>query len=1063
MTYKNLSFLIINALFLVQCTGEKKPNNTHEAPKGETVATVTPVAAIKSEVDIINEITDENERLKQTETFISSKWAGVEQKVKYSTAFQDMITFAVRKWSAVGKTDMFTKLVNNLFLDEDMDSRYITSLENSETRKLIYKAGNESKDAVLKFKLVVLLKKISRVKLTDEDLLFMQQQIAWIKKETNFSFIEGSEPWIRTNRDLIQILMSSDIAAQIKFNEKEFEGANINRAQREKVLLSLFKLKKSILPIMTPESAKLVASYKADFERLKKELPIFTVRAGVNEIKNENDVALVVALLNSDLDITHIEKLIQEGALDKGKFSEVISDWINFEIAQVVRKYKEEFLQFQDKKKNYLPKFYFPEMKKALVASQLASREKVSKLKIFSPVAKSLGAAAILSKIADLDIFFKRFLNSNTTLLILRLFAENELEFTQDVVINNAVIKRERADKVKENITRPNVLAVSEGFYLGEIADQFEFSVNDRMSQKFETLDGIQQGIKLGLFSELNFNELEVMKTFFNWISQSRLVQIDTLRAGQGQEAKVFKLQQNLNLKLNSSYWQTFKEHCASWKANESISRDLDLSDIKASLLIGKASRSIELSATTRESGGSSDAISLFPYNGEQTKALEFLRTDTSYVVIYFETIMDILKENGSDVASLDSLVKGFKGHFTLFLKDYISFVSDFDDCYFLKRKKEQELINKVFAYENLYWKFILSKVSGPKKVLLSNVLPMSYSLPEGITYRSYYENSQIVINQVDFYFRVKQYLEFGLQLGNEKMPPLDPQATVKFSAKLSTQAEYTNSKFIPVIIQNGSTTSSVISAHDFSGSTFVEWFALSNLEPFKFNAQLDTLYILHRMGSSLKDIFDVDAEITLEHLTKTYFSVFTSFHINDEFKTTLKHVGLPEIAPIGVMLINGFFLKEKELAFPFYDYLFISMSSPFIGYYSGGVSLMLDTKEGQSFVRPIQLLSTDYILATIYRYYDDSYVGPFRAGKMAFPRYLNRLNQEMNTLKKLSEYADHVYKTRNGQGYSIRLRTTTELPVPLYSEGAKNNLNAVVAVMKKNLDAIEAVKAGAR
>jgi hypothetical protein len=68
-----------------------------------------------------------------------------------------------------------------------------------------------------------------------------------------------------------------------------------------------------------------------------------------------------------------------------------------------------------------------------------------------------------------------------------------------------------------------------------------------------------------------------------------------------------------------------------------------------------------------------------------------------------------------------------------------------------------------------------------------------------------------------------------------------------------------------------------------------------------------------------------------------------------------------------------------------------------------------------------------------------------------------------MNTLKKLSEYADHVYKTRNGQGYSIRLRTTTELPVPLYSEGAKNNLNAVVAVMKKNLDAIEAVKAGAR
>lgn len=104
---------------------------------------------------------------------------------------------------------------------------------------------------------------------------------------------------------------------------------------------------------------------------------------------------------------------------------------------------------------------------------------------------------------------------------------------------------------------------------------------------------------------------------------------------------------------------------------------------------------------------------------------------------------------------------------------------------------------------------------------------------------------------------------------------------------------------------------------------------------------------------------------------------------------------------------------------------------------------------------RPMQLLGTDYILKSLYRYFDESYVSIYRNQKMPFSRYLKRMTQEMDVLKKIVDYVEYVERSKNEKEITLRIRTIQEITVPWYSPSAKNNVDATVTDMKRKTDVI--------
>ena len=69
----------------------------------------------------------------------------------------------------------------------------------------------------------------------------------WGKRElmfalAGFKFAGTSELWIKTNRDLVDQLISLGLDTKVQIDEKEYEGVNLSRAQREKMILSFLRM-----------------------------------------------------------------------------------------------------------------------------------------------------------------------------------------------------------------------------------------------------------------------------------------------------------------------------------------------------------------------------------------------------------------------------------------------------------------------------------------------------------------------------------------------------------------------------------------------------------------------------------------------------------------------------------------------------------------------------------------------------------------------------------------------------------------------------------------------------
>lgn len=1045
------------SLVLVSCTGENKPIQNHDNAKMVSLQTGPSDDPAVNPIVALNSIQDETERIQKSEQFLLNDFSGLDLKVKFSNEAQVMISFLVKKWAAAGSVEAFNKVVDAFLSENEMDDRVLEGLKIVDTKNLILKSAETAKDPVFRFKLVLLMNRIQEVGTTDADLLFIQNQLSIIKKETQFKFAQSSAPWIKANRDLIERLLASNLDSKVTIDSNEFAGANITRSQRENLLASFVRLKKNVSQVLSPTAVKEISEYRNNIKKLKTELPYLSSKIKLTEITDDTELGVFVSLLISDIDPNRMAELVKSGVISPASFKTTLEKWIDYEIAQIVAKYRDELAQFQKRRVNFQSKNYFPEMRKSLAASQILSRERSEKLRIFLPATQVLKLDTLRKRIVDLDIFLKRFLTSNTVLIVLKMYGENGVDLKEEIRLNNQVIKKESSASLRQSNVIPNVLMVSEGFYLGEMADQFEFSTNDRMLQKFEVMDGLEDGIKLGLFKELGYDEQDLLKNLFLLLAQSRLVQLEIIKAGQGQEAKVFKLHENLKIKMRSTQWEQFQSYCSSWKANQTVQRDFDLEDVRKSLLVGKLSQNIENNSTTLESGGSNGVLGLWPYTNEITKSLEFLRTDVSYVVLYMDTLMDALSEAGLAKDKLANEISNFKSFYTLFLKDYLNVSTNFDECYHLKRKKEQELVIKVIQYERKYWEYVLSKVTNEKNLLVSNIAPLSYALPTGIKSRSYFSGGSLSLVQLDFYFRIKQYMEHGLNYGSIQLPPIDPSLKISLSADMATQKFYRIdpiSQVKTVSLTTANKIESIMSAHEFNGSTFVDWFAPSNLGVAKYIDQLDTLYSLYRFGPSLKESFGIDSSVTLEHVTKTYHNNIFLYHINDELKSVMDTLNLKERAGRYDMTLNKFILKENELAIPFYDHILMAMGREFIGYY-GSDDNFTGGGDSRSIRRPMQLLSTEYILKSMYRYFDESYVSIYRNQKMPFGRYLKRMTQEMDVLKKIVEYVEYVEKSKNEKEITLRIRTIQEITVPWYSPSAKDNVDAAVTDMKRKTDVI--------
>lgn len=778
----------------------------------------------------------------------------------------------------------------------------------------------------------------------------------------------------------------------------------------------------------------------------------------LKKLQSREHTQIIISLINGDLKIADIEKLVSEGLVSKNSFLTDMENWLKFELAKIVFQFKGNWKTFNERRKLIAEKDFFPEFNRISSGTQIYSRDRSAKLDMLGKIARVLGNDLLAKRYEDSDLLLKRLLTANASLALLHLLGSQGQNLEDRIQLNSMVMKKDSSAAVKLERMLPNILFLSENFYLGNLPDQFNFSMNDRMMQKNEVLDGIEEGFRLGLYKELGLDPSEVVRSLVSFMITSRTVKIETLNRKQFQETKFFELHEIVSRKLGSSGWSDFMNICSAWKGQRPAKRALSLDDIRTSLAVGRLADALVDDSTSREVG-TSKAIGLFPYNGELTKTLEFLRSDTTHALLFFDTLIGFLHDAGEASQPVKPRIDEFRQRVSRFLGDVLFIAKNFDPCFLLSKSKEKELVAKVLEYEHHYWTQVAQTLEGKLTLSPQEMIKLDYTPDHRLAYRSSISSGVLSLYKFDFYFRLKQYLQYGMTYQGTRLPPIDPSLEMRLDPELASLSVYKEASIIPVDLSSGTAESrirKVFYAHKFGDHETVSWFETSYLAPSKFVEQLETYDILFRMGASLKEVFQLQTRVDLPLLSKTHLDVLHHFHLSDSLAPWYDLLNISRYSPVSDLKNYGLIMVDDFTTRPIFDSLLLGLSRSLMSVY--GNSSYVNTLEDSfsaGVAIPPELISIGQLGTGLLRYFDESYISPLRGKKLPLSNYFSVFAAERAIGSEVLAYVEEVEKTNAGKPTMIRLEPSRVVQVDLVSNRVKTHFKNKLAEMEQKLSAI--------
>jgi hypothetical protein len=1062
MEYRQTLLLLV--FFTLSCTGELKPRQTHVDKSDGNLKILQDQKSANEQSEIkglekLNQVQSVELRLKKSEEWLLQN--GIHYNLSFSEAYLELSRFCLAQWDQAKKLETFRSFID-LIWDEKLELKINSNvLTGISLKNLVITASDPSLGQpltqALRLKMLLTYRKLMGQTLNDGDLRHLQNQLGLISEDLSFKSLKENHVWRKIHKEISFLLADNKTAShgsQTNFSEKILKEEPLSPAERVKYIKYAIRAKKPLDPGLTANTVAAIAKYSEQYQQISKSLKYFPSSISLKKIDSPTTLPLFFSILNGDLNFADIEILLREGLLREDLMLKDFDDFLNFEVSKIILLFKEDFEKFSARMKSIEPKHYFKEFRQLTSETQISSREIISKFRKFVSIARLLKSEAHARRIENLDLFFKRFLTSNSTLILLHLFRKEGLNLSDDIKLNSMVIKKNSSIDVKVDISLTNVLFLSDNFYLGNLPDQFGFGLTDRMLQKYEILDGIEEGFRLGLFKDLGLDPTDVVRSVIGWMTTSRSVRLNVWRKGQFQETKFYELHQRLLQRQNSPEWQEFMNFCGGWKKHSPIKRTFTVDDIRSSLSIGNLVDNLLDNSSILESR-EAKITGLFPYNGEVSKVLEGIRSGDLHALVYIETLIGFLKVAGDPTEPLEREVQTFRKNISLFLNDFLSITEKFDECFFLARKQEEEQLRKVFEYEFQYWNQVAIAVDKKATLSSTELFKLDYTPAQGLQYRSSVNNGVLSLVEFDFYFRLKQYFKFGLTIEGKHLPALDPQLDFPMDPELAHSSIYKEIAIQAVDLKGRTPENRVrriFYAHEFGSERTVKWFQANSLLPSKYLEILKTSNILYRMKDALKDVFKVASKINLPVLASKQLEVSQVFHLSNEMASWYDLLNISNYAPIHDLKNWGLILIDDVTPRPLYDPMVIDLSAQLMSVY--GTSSYLGTLDQSppSNTPPIpkELITIESLSIDLEKYFEEAYISPFRRHKLEFANHFALFSAEATMGKEILEFLETVEKQNPKKSIPIRLKPNRIVHLPLISEQLKVNLKNKLAEMQR-------------
>ncbi|MBC7741759.1 MAG: hypothetical protein H7061_06165 [Bdellovibrionaceae bacterium] len=515
---------------------------------------------------------------------------------------------------------------------------------------------------------------------------------------------------------------------------------------------------------------------------------------------------------------------------------------------------------------------------------------------------------------------------------------------------------------------KPKMKQFVKFLFLGNWPPTLDFTDDLVPLTSFEIIEAIEISAKNHLYENLGLSLDEILVTLYELLSQAKL-------------QRLADDQSNLEEKYTSSEWISLQQLSHSYKLNNPLKRTIGFAELYYSPTLGNAS--LRLKETF---GGFSGRIvdnvylkeyGYFTVSNRMSDQLEWIRSDFFNSIIYFDSIQKIvLESSGQALPKLKARVEATKEKVKLFLETLVQRDKEFDQSYFTLVNQERKMIVQIINYEKAYWKLAHQQIKNLRAKTAStplSALALGITLPEGIEFRTQISADGAMSYGVDFFIRVKAYLQHGLPAAG--LPPIQPQLNVAWTPGLDLQPIYQNSKtqLIPYSDDAEEFSTAGLRASNIAGrDPQAYWFTLSYMNVYSFRDYYDAKSTMYRMSPLAKKILGLDTLVTLDQLLQVPLKVIPYVSIINEEKAAMRLLGISTRYSLDSLRdYNLYYDATNENAAPLYDYILNQLQLKWMGTF-GHADQWEDVKAGNARGRPEELLPIPVLADRLNKYIND-------------------------------------------------------------------------------------------
>ncbi len=480
------------------------------------------------------------------------------------------------------------------------------------------------------------------------------------------------------------------------------------------------------------------------------------------------------------------------------------------------------------------------------------------------------------------------------------------------------------------NIASADLGVIIKLLFQGQLPPLLNYHLDGKFLNRFEVMKSFEAIAMFQFLEFLQINRDDFLTVLWDAILSDN---IETERISRMQYFK--ERVENLNAKYASGEYQDLISMCSVLNANAQTtlpSRTINLNELVKSPTLGSLAARVNdaYEGTSSVSTGNVTYINkgYFAPASLHNTMLEKIRLDLNQYIKIFSSLSKLYQSTtGVDKPTLnrlDSRIQNLKNEIKNFILTYNQRISEFENCYFPIMQREMHIMTKVFEYEAQFWKDLATEKEKYQ-------FPFSYSLPQGVSYKTKVNQNNLTTYSFDFLLRMKNYIQFGYK----NLPALDPTLNIKLQSDILTDqiSKQNEMRSLPLIDDTNAFAKNSLNSKMYQDTVFwytVSYFPLSHIDQY-----FDAVALLNRMQFDLKILYGIEKPL------RTSYDLFTAplrayklINLSEFEIQNLKALGLSTRYDLALLSQFRIFLISLNEAIPSHESITDKITSPWMAQY---------------------------------------------------------------------------------------------------------------------------------